>query len=80
MGIAEFFNTYSYGVILNESYNGSDIYESYCLDFINKSEFSHNPSRDVSVDMHKFIKQQFHPSLKTFLTELKFRADQVMKL
>lgn len=80
VGIAEFFSTYSYGVILNNHYEGSEINECYCFDVINGSEVNHHPDVDISVDKLKTIKDQYHmlPTLQQ--NEIKFRADAVMKL
>lgn len=81
VGIIEFFNVYSYGVILDKNYCGEDLDFSYCFDVLNLKEVgNYNPNIDLSVESVKKMKNIFHTTPQIAWNEMKIRMEQVLKL
>lgn len=80
IGIAEYFSTYSYGVILNENYAGPEIEISYCYDVVNLKEIPIHPQLNISIEEFNTIKQQFHSTPQPFWEEMVSRMNAVMQL
>lgn len=81
IGVIEFFNSYSYAVILDEHYDGKDVDLGYCYDLINQKEIEdYNPEVDLSIDSVRKRKHIYHSTPQIVRNEAIERIGKVYEL
>ncbi len=81
VGVIEFFNAFSYAVILEENYDGEEVDLSYCYDLINQKEIEgYNPEVDLSIGSVTKRKLIYHSTPQIARNEAKERIEMVYAL
>lgn len=81
VGMIEFFNVYSYSVVLDENYSGVPVDLSYCYDLIGQEERTgYKPDVNLSVEAVKQLQSSYQTRPQPFWSEIKLRMDWILAL